>query len=190
MFQFYFPERFTIVGQHRKHCKQYAELFHYDLLSRSKLILKYLFLTFSLTIIVPILPVITNVFRRETFTGLLTYCIFTSFSYKTRCRTLVGTTYKINNTWLGLNQDIKKLLYILKKNFSHPFIIERVLKRKISRTQGDGYLSSSFPDQDPTFYFKLSYIGSFSSVLQKQLRHLIIRRCCNNFNIKYQFFFL
>ena len=45
---------------------------------------------------------VTSVYRKKTFTGLLTnYFSFTSLSYKLGLiRTLVDRTYKINNTWL------------------------------------------------------------------------------------------
>ena len=46
---------------------------------------------------------LTSVYRKKTFTGLLTnYFSFTSYSYKVGLiRTLVDRAYKINNTWSG-----------------------------------------------------------------------------------------
>ena len=35
-------------------------------------------------------------------------------------RTLIDRAYKINNTWLGLHEDITKLMEILKRIFSLP----------------------------------------------------------------------
>ena len=48
---------------------------------------------------------VTSVYRKKTFTGLLTnYFSFTSFSYKMGLiKNLVDGTYKINNTWLVVN---------------------------------------------------------------------------------------
>ena len=56
------------------------------------------------------LNVQTSVFRKKTFTGLLTnYFSFNSFSYKMGLvRTLVDRVCKINNSWLGFHKDIKK----------------------------------------------------------------------------------
>ena len=67
-----------------------------------------------------------RVYRKKTFTGLLTnymYFSFTSYSYKVGLiRTLVDRAYKINNTWLGLHEDLTKLMDILKKkSFPCPF---------------------------------------------------------------------
>ena len=39
------------------------------------------------------------------------------------------------------------------------------------------------PDKVSTFYFKLLYIGHYSGVTQKRIRHLI-KRHCNNIDIK------
>ena len=61
---------------------------------------------------------LTRVYRQKTFTGLLTnYFSFTWYAYKEGLiRTLVDRAYKINNTWLGLHEDITKLMDIIKKN--------------------------------------------------------------------------
>ena len=44
----------------------------------------------------------------------------------------------------------------------------------------------SLPTTSPTFYFKLPYIGHFSVVTQKKIRHLI-KRYCNDLDIKLVF---
>ena len=52
-------------------------------------------------------PVLTTVFRKPTFTGLLlNFTSFTSYSYKLGLiRTLIDRAYKINSTWLGFHQE-------------------------------------------------------------------------------------
>ena len=76
-----------------------------------------------------------NLDRKKTFTGLLTNDFsFTPFSYKLGLmRTLVVRTYKINNTWEGFNEDIKKLLLILRENLfpSHIVIISTSTRKQI-----------------------------------------------------------
>ena len=100
-------------------------------------------------------------------------------------RTLVDRAYKINNTWLGLHEDITKLMDILKKNIFPAHLIERVVNRYVT-----GTLSNHSPSvpllTSPTFYFKLPYTGHFSVVTQKKVRHLI-KRYCNNLDIKLVF---
>jgi len=58
----------------------------------------------------------TTVFRKKTFTGLLTnYFSFTALSYKIGLvRTLIDRTFKINNTWSGFHNDVKHLTFILR----------------------------------------------------------------------------
>ena len=108
------------------------------------------------------------------------------YSYKVGLiRTLVNRTYKINNTWLGLHEDISKLMDILKKNLFPAHLIERVVNRYVTGTLSNHCPQVSFPTS-PTFYFKLPYIGHFSVVTEKKVRHLI-KRYCNDLNIKLAF---
>ena len=107
---------------------------------------------------------LTRVYRKKTFTGLLTnYFSFTPYSYKVGLITLFDRAYKINNTWLGLHEDLTNLMDILKKNLFPAHLIERVVNRYVT-----GTLSNHCPPCPlPTsliFYFKLPYIGHFSVV--------------------------
>ena len=66
-------------------------------------------------------PVLTTVFRKSTFPGLLmNFTSFTSYSYKLGLiRTLIDRAYKINSTWLGFHQETTKIRDFLFKN-SYP----------------------------------------------------------------------
>ena len=83
-------------------------------------------------------------------------------------RTLVDRAYKINNTWLGLQEDITKLMDILKKNLLPAHLIERVVNRYVTRTALSNHSPRVSLPSSPTFYFKLPYIGHFSDVTQKK----------------------
>ena len=74
---------------------------------------------------------ITLVYRKKTFTGLLTdFFSFTSSSYKLGLiQTLLDRAYKSNNTLLGVNEDVKKLSYILRKNQFPDRVIQNISKR-------------------------------------------------------------
>ena len=104
---------------------------------------------------------LTRVYRKKTFTGLLTnYFSFTSYSYKVGLiKTLVDRAYKINNTWLGFHEDITKLMDILKKHLFPAHVIEKVINHYIIGTQSNDHPRGSLPTTSPTFYFKLPYIG-------------------------------
>ena len=89
--------------------------------------------------------------------------------------------YKINNTWLGLREDLTKLTDILKKSLFPAHLFERVVNRYVTGTLSNHCPRGSFPTS-PIFYFKLPYIGHFSVVTQKKVRHLI-KRYCNDLDI-------
>ena len=112
-----------------------------------------------------------NLDRKKTFTGLWTNDFsFTPFSYKLGLiRTLVDRTYKINNTWEAFNEDIKKLLLILRKNLFPRHIVERVTRQYITKTQTLSNIPAS-PPSNSTHFFKLPYVGPFSIVAQNRLR--------------------
>jgi len=114
---------------------------------------------------------LTRVYRKKTFTGLLTNCFsFTSYSYKVGIgliRTLVDRAYKINNTWLGLHEDITKLIEILKKNLFPAHLIITVVNGYITATHSN-HCPRGYPlTTSPTFYFKLPYMPFFSRHSEK-----------------------
>ena len=106
---------------------------------------------------------ITSVYRKKTFTGLLTnYFSFSPYSYKLGLiRTLVDRTYKINSTWAGFHKDIKYLTQILKKNLFPTHLIERVINQYVTRVESEVCSVGCVPDKVSTFYFKLPYIGHY-----------------------------
>ena len=74
---------------------------------------------------------------------------------------------------------------ILKKNLFPAHLIERVVSRYVTGTLSNHCPRGSLPTS-PIFYFKLPYIGHFSVVTQKKVRHLI-KRYCNELDIKLVF---
>ena len=72
----------------------------------------------------------TSTYRKKTFTGWLTnFFSFTSFSYKIGLiRTLVDRVYKINNSLFSFNNDVKKLIHVVKRNQFPECLINRVVK--------------------------------------------------------------
>ena len=73
--------------------------------------------------------IITSVFHKKTYTGLLTnYFSFVPFSYKLGLvRTLVDRIFKINNIWAGLLLDIDNLTKTLRKNSFPSSVIKNVV---------------------------------------------------------------
>ena len=69
-------------------------------------------------------------------------------------RTLVDRAYKINNTWLGFYEDIKKLTEILRKNLFPAHLVERVVDRYLMLTRDECDPLVSVSDTTTNFYFK------------------------------------
>ena len=118
--------------------------------------------------------IITSVFHKKTYTGLLTnYCSFVPFSYKLGLvRTLVDRIFKINNTWAGFHLDVNNLTKTLRKNSFPSSVIENVV-RKFLNNHFTPDSSQSGARKDNCLYFKLPYIGPFSIITQRRIRKLV-----------------
>ena len=125
---------------------------------------------------------ITYVFRKKTYTGLLTnYFSFTPFQYKLGLiKTLIDRAYKINNTTQGFQNDINTLTTILKRNMFPSWLIDKSVQ---------GYLrnvtTKEAPKHDVSNYhfYKLPYIGFYSSYTRKKISS-IINKYCKDLNVK------
>ena len=124
------------------------------------------------------LGIVTSVFHKKTYTGLLTnYFSFVPFSYKLGLvRTRVDRIFKINNTWAGFHLDINNLTKTLRKNSFSSSVIEYVV-RKFLNNYFTPDSSQSVTRKDDCLNFKLSYIGPFS----------IITQLCSDLEIKLVF---
>ena len=85
-----------------------------------------------------------------------------------------GYTRTLLSSWISL-----------KKNLFPAHLIERVVNRYATGTLSNHCPRGSLPTSS-TFYFKLPYIGHFSVVTQKKVRHLI-KRYCNELDSKLAF---
>ena len=137
--------------------------------------------------------VVTSTFRKKTFTGPRTnYLSFAPLSYKIDLiRTLIDRVFNINNTWLGFHKDIVNLVFILRKNLFPVHLINKCVYRYLN-TAIDRYGSTQTPPssnatlQGKQYYYKLPYIGRFSTVAESKIRRLV-NRYCNDLDIKLVF---
>ena len=115
---------------------------------------------------------VTSVYCKKTFTGLLTnYFSFTSHSYKLGLiRMLVDSTYKINNTWLGLYDDITKLTKILQKNLFPVHVFENIINHYLTLTRQDCNSPASVSDTILHVPFTLNYLTLVLSLLSRRKR--------------------
>ena len=110
-------------------------------------------------------PVLTTVFCKSTFTGLLmNFTSFTSYSYKLGLiRTLIDRSYKINSTWLGFHQETTKIKDFLLKNSYPAHIIDKAINSTINKFfQFNRQNGNNSPECS---YVKLPYVGKFSAIL-------------------------
>ena len=128
---------------------------------------------------------LTSLHRKNTFTGLLTnFFSFTSFSYKIGLiRTLVDRAYRINNTLLKSNDDVKKLYFVLKKNQYPEYLISRVVNSYLGNARSSKTSTSS--TDITTAYFKLPYL-KLSNFTQGKVR-MLVNKYCNSIKIKLAF---
>ena len=122
--------------------------------------------------------------------GLLTnFYSFTTFSYLIGLiKTLIDGTFKIKNNWRGFQNDFAKLTTTPTKSRFPQYLINRIKKFYLRKTN-ESCVASSNRNETTTnrTYFKLPYIGTYSSITKKKLRN-IIHSYCNNTYIKLVFF--
>ena len=131
----------------------------------------------------------TTVFRKNTFTGLLTnYFSFSPMSYKPGLvKTLVDRVFKINNSWKGFHDDINKLSIILRKNCFPVWVIDKIVNRYVSQKLNPNTTSSTKAGMPTKHYYKLPYVGNFSRIMQKKITKLLKRYCKPDLDIKLVF---
>ena len=120
-------------------------------------------------------PLKTSIFRKKTFTGLLTnYLSFTSFSYKTGLiRCLIDRAYKINNTWIGFHVDLDKIKMILSQNMYPDFLINKIICKYINDSKNDNKTTNSSDCR----YFKLPYTGKYCQMVSNKLKKIVVKYC-------------
>ena len=133
---------------------------------------------------------ITSVYRKATFTGLLTnFFSFTAFSYKLGLiRTLLDRTYKISNTLSGFNEEVRRLSHIFQKNQFPEGMINKAVKTyldSVSNSENFAADSTTSSNDICILYFKLPYLV-LSSFVQSKERSLV-KRYCKDLKIKLAF---
>ena len=128
--------------------------------------------------------VVTSVYRKPTFTGLLTnFRSFIPLSYKLALvKTLVHRIFCICNTWETFNNNILKLKGILKRNAFPPAIINREIKQYLDNKFTVPIVHES-KNKQPCNYYRLAYIGKFSKFAQRKIKKLC-EIYCKETNIK------
>ena len=122
-------------------------------------------------------------FYKKTYTGLLTnFTSFIPFRYKTGLiRTLVDRAFKINSTYRNLHENLSKIKSTLQRNAFPSRIIDKRIKEcldsKISQSAGKE------TEELPRFY-KLPYLGDYSSYVDRQVSKVIRKYCKDGIKIR------
>ena len=120
---------------------------------------------------------ITSIYHKSTYTGLLTnFLSFTCFKYKVGLiYSLVDRIFKINNTTTGREKDFRQLLITLQRNSFPSHLIDKIIKgykNKFSFRPIQNNTSSPRENTTGIRYFKLPFVGDFSTVTRNKLKHL------------------
>ena len=117
----------------------------------------------------------TSVYHKPTFTGLfMNFKSFVPQCYKLNLiKTLLDRVFKINNTWVGFDVDLKSLKhYLLRNNFPEK-IIDRNIREYLDKKLGSKVEEQSIESK----YFVLPYIGDYSTYTKNRIIKLHKKFC-------------
>ena len=103
--------------------------------------------------------------RRTPVFSLTLINSFVAFGYKSGF--LVDRAFKIKNTWVGFHDDISNLSTTLGRNLFLSYVVENVVQL-FNSTSLHGVVRN-----DNCLYFKLPYVGPFSSMRQHNIKKLV-----------------
>ena len=120
----------------------------------------------------------TSVYRKSTFTGLLTnFKSFVPFSYKLALvKTLIHRIFQICNTWTNFHKDVGDLEKILGKNCFPPKVIAKQIRNYLNDKLSPEKKDKSSDDITPNYY-KLPYIGNFSKTTKNKISEICKKYC-------------
>ena len=129
----------------------------------------------------------TSIYRKKTFTGLLTnFLSFVPSLYKVSLiKTLLNRIFRINNSTVTFNTDLSKLKDILAKNMFPPRLVNSTINKFLNRNS-ENSVTSEKEGTEEISYFKLPYIGSHSEYVSKRIKQ-ICKQFCKNLDIKISF---
>ena len=128
----------------------------------------------------------TSVYRKKTSIGLFTrFHNFTPMSYKIGLiRCLIPRAFKISSSYFIFHNELEKIKILLQKNMYPKSVIVNQVKTFLDKQfKVDSGTTSK---KQKTLHYSLPYIGHFSHVTKKKLRH-ICERFCKDIDIKIAF---
>jgi len=118
----------------------------------------------------------TNVYRKETFTGLgLNYLSFVPSIYKINSiKTLIYRAYNICSSWINFDQEICRLKEYFVNNGYPITLFETHVKRFLHKTLNP---LPGNNDKKQVQYLKLPFLGHISYEIRKELTSLLQKSC-------------
>ena len=134
-----------------------------------------------------------SVFRKKTFTGLLTnFLSYTAETYKIGLvKNQLFRAYHISNSWKNFHDELSRVYNILLKNSFPRFVIDRVVRnfidKEVANNKKEDIIEHESPSECPEVrYFKLPYRGKVSEMLQNKLDK-VSNSFCKNVKAKVAF---
>ena len=119
------------------------------------------------------------VYHKPTFTGLLTNfrsCV--PLGYKLRLiKTLIDRIFKINNTWKSFHGNVGMCANYLSRNLFPKNIINRNIKEYLDKKLQKEEIGKKRAENTNIEYFKLQFVGDFSTTTKKKVANLYKRFC-------------
>ena len=128
----------------------------------------------------------TSVYRKKTSIGLFTqFHSFTTMTYKIGLiRCLIHRAFKISSSYIMFYNELEKIKILLQKNMYPKSVIDNQIKNLLDKQFTVDSVTTS--EKQKTLHYSLLYIGHFSHVTKKKLRH-ICERFCKDIDIKIAF---
>ena len=107
------------------------------------------------------------IYHKSTYSNLLlTFNSFTSRFYKiSLIKWLIDRAYKINNTWTSFHIDATKIKYILKRNSSRLFLINKITKSCFDEVHSSSDQAS--PECDETLFTNFDTLENIQRKFRK-----------------------
>ena len=138
----------------------------------------------------------TSVYRKKTFTGLLTnYFSFARLNYKLGLvKTLLDRVYMINNSQLVFIWMLRSLFSYYGKTVFRLGQQDKIIQQQDKIIHGylsnklnpalTGQNASSNCGESSTHFYKLPHVDRFSKIAQTKLRQLLKRYCKADFIVR------
>ena len=114
----------------------------------------------------------TSVYWKKTSIGLFTqFHSFTPVSYKIGLiRCLIHRAFKISSSYMIFDIELEKIKILLQKNMYPKSVIDNQIKTFLDKQFTVDSVTTS--EKQKTLHYSLPYIGHFSHVTKKKLRHI------------------